>query len=265
MTAPSIPLPRRRAQLGRYSLWQIRDFVLNTGIVTVVLFGLLGALFVLQIHSQAEMFANAHRPLPPTLALRTYAELLSMFAFTAPILALNGILATDRTSGFTRFLFAKPVSPISYYAQGLVVRLVGFVVVACVLQALWGVFEPPALSWKFVVDMTAFVVTIGGMVFAFSALTKYDGVLVVVFMLLTALLRDRWYAASGIRHAASYLFPPVGKLTDLHTWMLGLDPLNDTPRATAFPASSFWWNVGYGLVMIAIGFVILRKRSLTKA
>lgn len=265
MTAPSLSIPHRRARLARYSLWQIRDFTLNTALVTLVLFGLLGAMFVLQLHAQAEMFANMHRTQPPAMVLRTYGELLGMFSFTAPILALNGILATDRTSGYTRFLFAKPLSPLSYYAQSLVVRVVGFVAVACLLQYVWSVFEPPALSWRFVVDMTGFVLTIGGMVFVLSALTKYDGLLVVVFMLLTALLRDRWFGTTGVRHAAAYLFPPLGRLSDVQAWFLGLDATGEPSPAVPFPATGFWWNVGYGLAMFAVGFVILRKRSLTKA
>ncbi len=265
MTAPSIPLPRRRARLGRYSLWQIRDFTINTAIVTIVLFGLLGALFIAQIHAQTEMFAATHRPLPPTLALHTYNELLSMFSFTAPILAMNGILATDRVSGYTRFLFAKPLSVPAYYAQSLVVRLVGFIAVACVMQALWGRFESPALSWKFVVDMTAFVVTIGGIIFALSALTKYDGLIAVMLMLLTALLRERWMGSTGVLHAAAYVFPPLGRLNDVQSWFIGLDPLSDAATGVPFPTKWFWWNVGYGLAAFAIGFAILRKRSLTKA
>ncbi|HVX40402.1 MAG TPA: hypothetical protein VHB25_12595 [Gemmatimonadaceae bacterium] len=265
MTAPSIPLQRRRARLGYYSLWQIRDFVLNTGIMSIVLFGLLGTIFVLQIHAQTEMFANMHRDMPPNLALRTFMELLSMFSFTAPILALNGVLATDRASGYTRFLFAKPVSPLAFYGQSAVVRVIGFLVVACVLQALWAAFEPPALTWKFVVDMTAFVITVGGIVFVLSAATKYDGLIAVVFMLLTALLRDRWYAKTGPLHYLSYLFPPLGKLVDVQSWSLGFDGTSDRLQSLPFPAGSFWWNVGYGLAMFAIGFVILRKRSLTKA
>lgn len=265
MTAPSLPLPHRRARLGRYAFWQMRDFGLQTAFVTLVLFGLLGAMFVLQIHDREQLFTNAHRPVPTTMAVRTFQELLQMFEFTAPIIALSGILSSDRTSGYTRFLFAKPLSPLAYYAQSLAVRLIGFIVLACAMQWAWSLFEPPAVSWKFVVDITAFAITIGGMIFVLSALTKYDGLIVVVWMLLTALIREHWDTVTGLRHAVTYLLPPLGHLTDVQGWFLGLDPMSDSPVSAAFPAKWFWWNVGYGVVMFAIGFVILRKRSLTKA
>ena len=71
--------------------------------------------------------------------------------------------------------------------------------------------------------------------------------------------------ASGIKHAVTYLFPPVVKSGDMHNWMLGLTPAGSTAAASLFPWKYALWSAGYGLACVVVGLYLLRKVSLTKA
>lgn len=256
--------PRRRARLGRYALWQLGDFGFNVAIVTFILFALLGVMFLMSMNAQAVYFESRRMPMPQGAKLQSFTMLLSMFTTVAPFVAMSGVFATDRANGYTRFLFAKPVSPVRFYAQSVLVRLIGYLVVGCALLLWWGRYDPPAISFKFVVDLTGAFFAVGGIIFLLSVVTRYDGLIAIAFVLVSAVVWDKWEQATGIRHAVTYLFPPIGKLSATHAWFLGLNDLG-TLGAIPFPTKWFLWTSGYGVACLVLGLVLLRRVSLTKA
>jgi hypothetical protein len=271
MTAPTLAsppgaalAPRRRARLGRYALWQFGDFGFNIAIITIILFALLGVMFIMSMNAQAVYFTSRNMTMPPGAKLQSFTIFLSMFTTVAPFIAMSGVVASDRTSGYTRFLFAKPVSPVRFYAQSVLVRLIGYVLVGCALLLWWGRYNPPGFSIRFVVDLIGAFCAVGGIIFLLSVVTRYDGLIAIGFVLASVVIWEEWGQATGIRHAVTYLVPPIGKLSATHAWFLSLSDLGAAVEIP-FPTKWFLWTSGYGLACLVLGLVLLRRVSLTKA
>lgn len=270
MTAPALRLSRRHGRMAYYTLWMSRDFLMNVAIVSLLLFGLLGALSIMQIRLNEEMsmMQKVPHPMPLSAKLTMFNQIYGVFAMVAPIVCLSGIVSHDRAMGYTRFLFAKPVSVRRYYLQSLLVRFGGFLVLGHVLLLAYGLFEPPAYSPRFIVDLTICFVSIGGIVFLISALSRFDGLVAIGVLLLASIAWGLWRKKEGILHWVSYLLPPIEKVGDLHDWTIGLKSgtipfgVSDMP---VFPWNWALWNAGYGLACILLGLYLLRRIPLTKA
>lgn len=256
--------PRRRARLLAYARWQALDFTINIGIVSLVLFGLLGVIALIDIHTSEAVFARMGKTMPLTGKLQAFLQIWGMFAAVGPIIATTGVVSQDRTAGYSRFLFAKPLSPPLFYLQSWLVRLAGFLAVGTMLAAAYSLYEPPAFGWRFLVDMAVSFVSMGGVVFLFSVITRFDGLIAAVVLLVAEVAWVKWEGAAGVRHVLIYVLPPVSHLGAPHYWLLGFNALYklaDVP----FPTNWVAWNVGYGLACLLLGFYLLRKLSLTKA
>jgi hypothetical protein len=266
MSAPAVstPLVRRRADLARYAIWQSRDFVMNIGIVSLVLFGMVGWLFHLNLEANAAMMQARGMTVSRSTQLAMYQEMLSMFATVAPIIAVSGIVSSDRSGGFTRFLFSKPVSPVAFYAQSLAVRFIGFLLVGFILLFAWSLFHPPQLDWKFAVDISVCFVAVAGTVFLASVLSRFDGLVAIGFLLVSAVVWGKWEQVAGFKHALTWLVPPTIKLGNIHEWSIGVNAMGSLAELP-FPTRWVVWNAGYGLACVLLGLVMLRRIPLTKA
>src|SRR5204862_446053 len=113
--------------LAKYSLWQFRDFVLERGIA-IVLIGCLWSYVTFEPMRRAMGAQWRGDQTSPVwaIALQVSAALVSL----SVLIAMNGIVSTNRKSGYYRFLFSKPISPVVYYAQLFVVYMAG-VLVGC--------------------------------------------------------------------------------------------------------------------------------------
>ncbi|HXT14424.1 MAG TPA: hypothetical protein VN706_02260 [Gemmatimonadaceae bacterium] len=266
MSAPALstPLPRRHARLGRYAEWQARDFVINIAIITLLLFGMLGWLIHLNMDANEEMMRARHMTMTTPMRLGLFRELFAMFTYVAPIIAVSGIFSVDRSSGYTRFLFAKPVSPPRFYAQSLIVKFAGFLVVSAVLLFVWSRLHPPAFDWKILAAAAIGFVVVGGIVFLTSVLTRFDGLIGIVVLLVGAVVWDKWEHVTGFKHWLTWIAPPTSKLTELHDWALGLNAMGNLVDLP-FPTKWAMWNVAYGVACVLLGLVMLRKVPVTKA
>ncbi|HWH52647.1 MAG TPA: hypothetical protein VN651_13950 [Gemmatimonadaceae bacterium] len=264
MTSSVLPLPRRRAHLAVYARWQALDFVMNVGVISLVVFGLLGVIALMDLHSTEVAFAASGKAMPLAGKLMMFMQIWGMFAAVAPLLATTGIVSQDRTAGYSRFLFAKPLSPRSFYLQSWLVRFAGYLVLGTLLVSVYSLYEPPSFGWRFLADMAMSYVAIGGIVFLLSVVTRFDGLLAAVFLLVADVAWAKWEGAPGLKHAVTFLLPPVSHLGAPHYWLLGINQLQ---KVTDVPFPTKWvvWNVGYGLACLLLGLYLLRKVSLTKA
>lgn len=265
MTTPALSLPRRHARLGRYALWQSGEFVMNVAIISLILFGLLGGLSIMQIHSMEQYYAMRRppQPVPDMQKISIFLQIYGIFVTVGPIICLSGIVSQDRTMGYTRFLFSKPVSPRWFYLQSFVVRMLGFLVLGHALLFLYGAFEPPAYSPKFLADLVIAFLSYGGIIFLLSVVSRYDGLVAIVLFLVSAVVWGKWELATGFGHVLTYAFPPIEKYGDLHTWVVGLTRMG-TIGAVEFPWKWAVWGTSYGLACLALGLYLLRRIPLTK-
>jgi hypothetical protein len=259
--------PRRRARLGRYTLWQVRDYTLNRGLPTLIVASLLGYLGV------SSLLARLNSPDgPPRVLVDRYGSIeaaraamrhdLSMefmtsfigtFAFLGALFAINGIVSNDRKLGFYRFLFAKPVAPAAYYGAEFLVNGLCFVVLTIALALLYGAIVEPVLSVSLLVAIASGYLCYAGLGFALSALSRWD-----------------WLSLVAVAGAADVLWMMYGKSTSPFVVLLHLfPPVNRTSAIYAAAASgmplpwqSVLWLAGYGAIAFIAGLAILRHRRL---
>jgi hypothetical protein len=243
-----------RGRLAWYALYQLRDYMLEKGIATAALSALIAAVPIIGFREQygPEWAAGEAGAARVTQLLRVLAV---MVASLATVFAVNGISAIDRQRGYVRFLFAKPVSVPVYYAQDFVVRMAGMLLVMAILVGLLAVATPGMPPRLGVVALAALVyVLLGGLGFLFSALVRFDGLLLILVWLVADILHQLYGDASGAVRYLLRVLPPIHKLEAAVNAHFG--------GPTVFSAFDLAWVVGYGLACFAAGLVVLRRRSL---
>jgi hypothetical protein len=265
MTSSAVPFVPRRARLGRYALWQAYDFTFNVAILLLLVFMLLGVSFLMSMNAQETFIQSQRGTMSLGQKLGYFRQLMEMFTSVAPMIAVSGIVSTDRTSGYTRFLFAKPLSPTRFYAQSLLVKFVGYLIVAHVLMLVYSRYAPvPGYSYRAIVALGCVFLAVGGLLFLLSVLTRFDGAVAILFLLVSAISWEKWGQSTHPAHALLYLLPPINKIGEILNWFIGMNGAG-TVMEIPFPAKLFWWLTGYGGACLVSGLVILRKAPLTKA
>lgn len=261
------PAPRRHARLGRYALWQARDYAFNRGLPTLIVALLLGFLGASAIRD------TLHSPLgPPTSLIRQYGsvmaarsawqqqlsinfvvQVLGIYVFLGAMFATNGIVANDRKFGFYRFLFAKPVRPASYYGAEFVVCGVGFLVLSALLALLCGAVMDPMLDAPFLIAIAAGYLCYAGLGFALSAVSRWDWLSLVAVAGAADVLWRLYGASTNPFALLLRLLPPVHRISDMYA---------GAARGTALPWQLTLWLAGYGAIAFVAGLAILRHRRL---
>lgn len=238
-----------RARLGAYALWQLRDFTLERAVSMLVVGIVLGAPIVMM--SAATMLIGPGQLAPSStfIVAQTVGSIAALFVF----IAVNRIVSGDRVTGYYRFLFAKPVSVVAFYAQSFAVTGVGMLAVVSVLLgigALFGGLIPvgPTLLYFAVVYVS--MASIG---FFLSTVTRFDGAILLGLWFGSVVLRQLFGAETGVRGTLVKLLPPVHRLAPL--------------RDTLYSGGPVEWAgllhlLGYGLLFFALGLVVLWRRSL---
>ena len=144
-----------RARVGAYTAWQLRDYLKDRGLSTLVVAALSAYLGWSMMTEKTPMprstdavsaellvrFGSAGAVYAARMAEFSFHFMRSMLGamiFLGALFAMNGIVANDRKQGFFRFLFAKPMTPSRYYGQAFVVHTVGFMLVMLLLGAIYG-------------------------------------------------------------------------------------------------------------------------------
>jgi len=167
----------------------------------------------------------------------------------AVLIAVNGIVSTDRKMGYYRFLFAKPVSPAAYYAQLFFVYLVGVVATMLVLSGFLHWAVPSFSIIHFLLYTVVVFVAMGGIGFFISVATRFDWLTLAAVWLGSRILRDIYGVKPGLPGKLVQILPPVHKLNDLATDIIA--------NGTAV-AGDVVWLMGYGAVFFVLGLALLR-------
>lgn len=238
------------AHLARYAPFQARDYVRERGIPLL----LVGALLLLMASQGAIGPGGVDLRGAGTETIVVAAMFLELFAPTAVLIAVNGIISGDRKHGYYRLLFAKPVAAPLYYAQAWLVSLLGTLVATLLVMAGFTIYFGAvpivgALHFVFL-----YFILFGGVGFLLSAITEYDWIALGVVWSLAWLLRS-WLPASESfpGRVVDALLPPLQLLTGAAAPLLsggGMDTLS-------------WVRLtGYGVAAFAIGLVVVRYRPM---
>ena len=239
-----------RGRLATYSLWQFRDFIIERGIAIVII-GFLWGYTLIEPLRRAMGEAFIIGPLSPTwpLVITVTSSIVSL----AVLIALNGMVSTDRKMGYYRFLFSKPVSAVAYYAQLFLVYMAGVLLVMLLLSAVLHTIVPAFNVVNFLLYAAIIYIAMGGIGFFVSVATRFDWLTLAAVWLGSRVLRDFFGAKPGWRSKAVELLPPVHRLSDVSMSLI----TNGTAHT-----SDVVWLVGYGALFFALGLLVLRRGSL---
>ena len=242
-----------RGRLSRYAPFQLMDYMVERGLVTIGMGALLGWMLVLGRSQASSDWAAGEHGL---MAIRAFfVSTFGLFAWFGTLTAVNGIISSDRTKGTFRFLFAKPVSVLGYYSQAWLVHGVGLLIIVTALMGIFAVavrpFFPPAL----LVYVAVTYVMLGGVGFLLSSITKRDGTLLVVFWVLSLVLRTKYAGQEGFMASlVKTLTPPANEMSPFLFAIL---------QGASVEMSTIYSAVGYGVVCFILGLVVLRFRPMT--
>ena len=258
--------PRRRARLGRYSLWQLRDYAVNRGLPTLIVALLFSILIVLMSRERMPSgevttamirrygsVAAARVAMRHALSVAFMTNFLGAYVFVGAMFATNGIVANDRKLGFYRFLFAKPMAPSAYYGAEFLVNGLAFVGLTAALAWIYGRAVEPILGPGFVAVVAAVYLCYAGLGFALSAISRWDWLSLVAVAAAADILWRFYGASASVFASLLRLLPPVHRTTDAYSAVA---------RGMPLPWPSVLWLAGYGAIAFVAGLAILRQRRL---
>ncbi len=187
---------------------------------------------------------DASSPARPVLIMVS-----SSIVSLAVLIAVNGIVSTDRKTGYYRFLFAKPVKPVAYYAQLFFVYMAGVIAAMLVLSGLLHMVVPSFSIVHFLLYTAVVFVAMGGIGFFISVATRFDWVTLAAVWLGSRILRDIYGVKPGVSGKLVQILPPVHKLNDMASDIIA--------NGTAV-AGDVVWLMAYGAVFFVLGLLVLR-------
>ena len=243
-----------RGRLAKYSLWQFRDFFMQHGIGIAVI-GLLWGYTLLAPLRAAMSVQSTVIPMGPGSPMwNLVLQITSVVVSLSVLIAMNGIVSTDRKSGYYRFLFSKPINRVLYYTQMFFVYMVGVILIMALLSSLLRIILPSFNVAYFLLYAALVSIAMGGIGFLLSVSTRYDWLTLAAVWLGSRTLRAIYSGPqAGWKGKAVQLLPPVHRLDDVANSLIGTGSAH-LPDVV--------WLVGYGAVCFVIGLVILRYGSL---
>src|ERR1700736_6408074 len=199
----------KRGRLGKYSLWQFRDFAIDRGIAILII-GFLWGYTLIQPLRSAMGSAFSMNPSSPAWPL--LITVASSIVSVSVLIAVNGIVSLDRKMGYYRFLFSKPVSVLAYYAQLYFVHMAGVMAAMLILAGVLRTIVPDFSIVNYLIYTALIFVAMGGIGFFISVATRFDWVTLAAVWLGSRALRDFYGSKPGWLGKLVQLLPPVHKL-----------------------------------------------------
>ena len=241
----------RRARLGRYAVWHLRDYLREKGIATVITVTLIGYLNQVPLTRAREFGVSA--TFADQLADQAFVASMRYLAFLGVLFATNGVVADDRRYGYFRLLFAKPVDVVEYYAQKFVIYGAGLLLIAAALLGVYAAVVEPFFPAMFLPTIALVYIALGGIGFLLSAAFRFDWLSLAAVIGASEVLWLLYRHGEGWQTSLLRLLPPVHLL----------DGVYQAVRAgRSLPMGDLTWLVGYGLACFVLGLVVIRWRPL---
>ena len=246
-----------RARLLAYTRFVLADYLLMRASVPLVFLGVgAGTYIYVRTHG-----APPERFLDPRFILEAhteYAAFSGILLYLGVFLAVVGVMTVDRTTGYFRFFFSKPVNVVTYYVHAFCVHGVALIgLLGAFAWAYGSLMARESLHRGPVAGALAFAL-VGGLGMLFGALTRLDAavtpVLFIAAMSVQQTLADwtvppRWLVDTG------RVLPPALDLERSRAHLLA---------AQALPPAELWHVLGYGAGAMLLGLLILRRAPLAR-
>lgn len=239
-------LVQLRGRLRWYAWWQLRDYLINKGIATGLISGLL--LFVVWSGARSVGVADLS-----AVAAAAFPQFMSNLILFGVLFATNGIVSEDRKFGYYRFYFSKPVSAVEFYGQKFVVHVLGLLLVALCMLAVQALVFGPRFPRAFVPILLMLTVGLGGIGFMLSALFTLDWISLLAVYALSQVGWALYGDDAGIRGTLVHALPPVHRLDVVYA---------EVAREGSITMEPVWWVFLYGLACLGVGLFVISRRKL---
>lgn len=229
-----------RGTAFRYTGWMVLDRHLPR---------LVGCLVMTAAIMLPIWLATRRQPMPQQQAATILAQLHQQFAFIFALLLANGIVAVDRVQNYFRFYLAKPVSPLWFYGEHIVLAGVAMVGASAGFIAIFSVAVQPLWSFELLQRAVTLWLLIGMPIVVFSTVSRHDWLWGIVPWLFSAVLRSRWprdrSTLGDVLHA---VLPPYH--------LMGNEPV--------VTAGGWVWIIAWALGFFTLTLVLLARRPLAE-
>jgi ABC-type transport system involved in multi-copper enzyme maturation permease subunit len=232
-----------RANVSRYARWQLQDFLIDRGIPLVLIGILLAAPEVLMMGRLKGPFMRD----PTQMLLRMTTSVAIIFS----LVALNGQVSNDRTKGYFRFMFAKPVSPAVFYAQQFAVWFAGLMIVVSFLVGLFAVTAGPVSPWPVLWYVALVYLGFGGVSFFVSTVLRRDWLIVIGFWTIAQIVVGFYKDENSWVEKFFFVLPPVAHLDNA---------AKAVARQGVATMADIAWILGYSALFFVFGLYVLHKR-----
>jgi hypothetical protein len=226
------------ARLTQYARWQLLDYALGVGGITLV---------IVCLWAWADASVKVVGPSGP--AAPSFGWLVQLVGFLGSAFATSSLISEDRARGYFRFQFAKPVNPVLFYGQAFVVRGLAIIAIAALISGLGAVTAHPAplvASLRFAAVM---YVLAGGVTLCQSTVWRYAWVGTCALFGLSEMadklatpglpISPFWHVVWSIVHVIA---PPFSTMTEV--W--------------AGQSVPIIWCLGYGALALIVAALVVR-------
>jgi ABC-type transport system involved in multi-copper enzyme maturation permease subunit len=248
--------------LLRYARYQLPDFLQRRLVLPLILLAISAGMptWLMTRHSPPGFMESAQGI---ALAKQMFSQSITLFLPLGAFVGAVGAISADRQQGYFRLLFSKPVNVLAYYAQTYLLHAIAYVVVFGLI--VWG-FSAYTIPFSVFRSMEAAALTfvlIGGIGLLLGALTRFDGMGLIVVYVLALILQQLAMASNGLTNgglsgwvvAIARGLPPVVKLDSLR---------NQLYAGEALDMAQLWHVLGYGGGAAILGFLLLRRLPLAR-
>ena len=249
-------------KLLRYSRFQLPDFLMQRLSVPVIMLGFV-AFFPTYMMTKNTTPGFMQSAQGISLARQMFSQSITLYLPIGAFVAGVGVISADRHLGYFRFLFSKPVSVVAYYAQTYMLQGLAFIAGFGVMVA---IFSSYTIHFSIHRSMEAAALTfvlIGGLGLLFGAITRLDGVLLIVSYVLALVLQQLLYASNALRNGG--LSDWLARIAKVLPPAYHLDRLRDQLYAgAALDMPQLWHVLGYGSAAAIAGLILLRRLPLAR-
>lgn len=232
--------------LIRYAPRHFADLLMTRGLGIIAI----GFLFVFPVYLGGRFGED---PAEHAQMVRLFGELLTQLGLFFTLLASYGLAGADRRQGFYRFMFAKPISPVRYYALSYLLTTIVFLLGLLATVGIWAVLISPTWPAAQLGDIIADYFLLSAVILVLSPLTNGDWVIGLLALLL----------AQGLRMSYPKDESAVGAVLN------AILPPTDTGRLFMLDGTVNWgplaWQLGYALLVFVLALVVIRKMPMGSA
>jgi hypothetical protein len=212
----------------------------------------------------ARQFSHSARP-PDWADLRflqvihsTYGSLAAVLMYFTAFLAVVAVMTVDRTTGYYRFFFSKPVNVVSYYLHTFCVHGAALCALLVLFALAWGTAMPHESLLRASYTGLMALALIGGLGFGFGALSNADAALTPLAFVFAVTAQNTLAATTNPPAwlvVAARILPPAGDFEKTRGLLNGAEPVLGAP---------LWHVLAYGAGGWMLGLAFLRWRSLAR-